>query len=175
MSNLTIENEQSQTSILIKCMSANPYHTITYDWTIDKTVNPDTWNLFKGDTATSQYEIKVIKGQGVAKAWITGKICIENTGCSPTEGLAITVSLQRRLPGESTFSQIVPPQHVNTSEDPILYPFQDKPSQPSDYCYDYRIDVPSDKIDLSATYRVEAIVTIINHCGGEIEIKKEPI
>lgn len=166
MADLIIENEQSQTSITVKCMSANPYHTIAYDWTIDKTVNPDTWNLFKGDTATSQYEINVTKGQEVEKAWITGKICIENTGCSPTEGLAITVSLQRRLPGETTFSQIVPPQTVDTSEDPILYPFQDKPSQPSDYCYVYKIDVPSDKIDLNAIYRVEAIITITNHPGG---------
>jgi hypothetical protein len=39
--------------------TANGTFDRTWNWTIDKTVDPDAWDLFVGDGATSEYEVSV--------------------------------------------------------------------------------------------------------------------
>jgi hypothetical protein len=58
----------------------------TFEWDIEKTVTPDTWNLFTGDSGTSEYTVTVTKGEGVDSDWaVEGEITIENnTGVAAT-------------------------------------------------------------------------------------------
>ena len=63
--------------------TANTSLTRTSNWTIDKSVTPDTWNLFKGDSGTSKYGIAVTKDQGTDSNWkVTGTITVT----SPVDG-----------------------------------------------------------------------------------------
>jgi hypothetical protein len=40
---------------------ADPAYTRTWEWDIEKTVTPDTWDLFDGDTGTSEYTVTVTR------------------------------------------------------------------------------------------------------------------
>lgn len=136
--------------------SALPKYTRTFSWTIDKSVSPNTWNLFTGDSGTSLYTIKVTKGSGIDAAAIYGQICVTNIGDYTTEGLAITVDLEVN-PGGG-FIPVTLGQHVDVSAKPSL-------TSKESYCYDYSITIPSLQIEPGKTYKVTAHVTITNHSG----------
>jgi hypothetical protein len=58
---------------------AHTTFTRTYDWTIDKSVTPETWNLFSGDSGNSKYTVSVTKGEGTDNDWaVNGSITIAN-------------------------------------------------------------------------------------------------
>jgi len=64
--------------------TANPTFTRTWSWTIDKSVTPATWDLFKGDSGTSKYEVLVTKTGYVDSAWaVSGTISIYNPAPDP--------------------------------------------------------------------------------------------
>lgn len=149
-------------------VNAVPEYTRKYSWTIDKTVNPSSIDLFSGDSATFNYTIAVTKAGYVDSAKITGQVCVTNTGLNPTDGLTITVALERRLPGQTSFTTIVQPKSVSTSAAPILYPAPGNPPlEPNSFCYDYSIEIENGDINTSATYRVVASVDIVNHPGND--------
>ena len=53
--------------------------TRTYDWTIDKSVSPASWDLFTGDDATSEYTVSLDKTGFTDSGWtVNGVISIEN-------------------------------------------------------------------------------------------------
>jgi hypothetical protein len=53
--------------------------TRTYGWTIDKSVTPDTLNMFRGDSGTSNYTVSVTKDDGTDSDWrISGTIHVAN-------------------------------------------------------------------------------------------------
>jgi hypothetical protein len=59
--------------------TANTTFTRTWDWSIDKTVTPATWDLFTGDSGTSEYTVAVTKTGYTDSAWaVSGTITIEN-------------------------------------------------------------------------------------------------
>jgi hypothetical protein len=61
--------------------TADATFTRTFNWTIDKSVTPDTWDLFRGDTGTSQYTVSVDKDSGTdSDAAVSGTITIDNPG-----------------------------------------------------------------------------------------------
>ncbi len=67
--------------------TANTSLTRTFDWTIDKSVSPETWDLFKGDSGTSEYTVKVEKNQGTDSKWkVTGTITVT----SPINNASVT-------------------------------------------------------------------------------------
>ena len=58
---------------------ADTTFTRTYNWDIRKSVTPDTWDLFTGDSGTSQYTVSVDKTGYTDSAWaVAGTITIEN-------------------------------------------------------------------------------------------------
>jgi len=60
--------------------------TRTYNWTIDKSVEPATWDLFRGDDGTSEYTIEVHKTGYTDSDWaVTGTITVENDGGADAE------------------------------------------------------------------------------------------
>src|SRR3989344_8771802 len=58
--------------------TADEESEITYDWTIDKSVTPATWDLFNGDSGTSEYTITLNKSVGTTSHSVTGTITIHN-------------------------------------------------------------------------------------------------
>lgn len=61
--------------------TATTTFTRTFGWDISKSVDPATWNLFTGDTGTSDYTVGVTKDAGTDSAWaVSGTITIDNPG-----------------------------------------------------------------------------------------------
>lgn len=78
--------------------------TRTHDWTIDKSVSPDSWDLFTGDSGTSDYTVSVDKGEGVDSAWkVTGTIKVTApvaaTVTSVTDTLSPDIAADVDCPG----------------------------------------------------------------------------
>lgn len=66
-----------------------------YEWEIEKTGTPD-WNLFDGDTGTSEFTVTVTKSPGTTTSSISGTITIENPA-----PVAITVKVTDSIDGQS--------------------------------------------------------------------------
>jgi hypothetical protein len=66
--------------------TAQTSFTRTYGWEIVKSVEPETWDLFTGDSGTSLYTVAVFKDDGTDGDWmVTGTITItNNTGQNAT-------------------------------------------------------------------------------------------
>lgn len=136
------------------------YYTRTFHWTIDKSVTPDTWNLFTGESGTSTYTIAVTKDQGTDEAWLSGRVCVTNGGDRSTENLTIVVMLYNGYPPPNDLLTLVT---VNVSGNPVLDPGETG-------CYPYRLDIPFSggafpQPKPGGTYKVTANVTITNHSG----------
>jgi hypothetical protein len=59
--------------------TADTTFTRTWEWDIDKSVTPDTWDLFTGDSGTSEYTVEVTKTGFQDSDWaVSGTITIEN-------------------------------------------------------------------------------------------------
>ncbi|HWQ27723.1 MAG TPA: hypothetical protein VNN12_01720 [Dehalococcoidia bacterium] len=55
--------------------------TRTWNWTIDKSVTPDSWNLFTGESGTSEYTVTVTRTGFTDSAWaVAGQITVSNAG-----------------------------------------------------------------------------------------------
>jgi hypothetical protein len=60
--------------------TATATFTRTFDWDIAKSVTPETWSLFDGDTGTSDYTIELTKNPAVdTDPAVSGTITIDNT------------------------------------------------------------------------------------------------
>ncbi len=134
--------------------------TITYGWTIDKSVTPDTWNLFRGDSGTSRYTIAVTKDSGTEEAWVEGQVCVANGGAVATENLTIVAVLQD---GYGPPNDYLTEALVDVSGNPVLDPGETG-------CYAYRVNIPITggpypQPHAGGTYKVTANVTITNHSG----------
>lgn len=59
--------------------TATTSFTRTHDWTIDKSVTPATWDLFRGDSGTSEYTVAVDKtGFTDSEHAVSGTITVSN-------------------------------------------------------------------------------------------------
>jgi drug/metabolite transporter superfamily protein YnfA len=162
---LPVEAQGQAGTTLTATVDVYPHWTITYGWTIDKSVTPTTWDLFSGDSGTSQYTITVTKDGGTEAAWVDGQVCVTNGGAVATENLEITAVLQD---GYGPPNDFLTSALVDLSSNPVLDPGETG-------CYDYRVDIPITggafpQPHAGGTYKVTANVTITNHSGhlGEL-------
>lgn len=137
-------------------VSAEAHNEQEATWTIDKSVTPDQWNLFEGDTGTSKYTISVTKTLGSDEAFIDGVVTVTNGGAEATENLSITVVLTMP-PSQDPINSI----NVDVSSNPVLDP--GSPGETGTYAYS--ISIPEGDITPGAEYKVTANVTITNHSG----------
>jgi len=76
--------------------TANTTFTRTFAWTIDKSVNPEAWDLFDGDSGTSDWTVAVTKDEGTDSNWaVSGTITIEN----PSDQDAVIESVEDAISG----------------------------------------------------------------------------
>jgi hypothetical protein len=133
--------------------TATGHLTRTFHWTIDKSVSPDNWDLFSGDSGSSNYTINVTKDSGTDTTNVTGEICVTNGGAVPTENLAISDEVQYKH-GSGQFQPLTT-SSVDLGSKPVLGPSESN-------CYPYSIDITP---EAGAEYRNVAHVTITNHGG----------
>ena len=67
--------------------------TRDWDWDIEKSVFPDRWDLFVGDTGTSEYTVVVTRGEDVEESSLFGNFCVENIGSVEAENVVVTLDL----------------------------------------------------------------------------------
>ncbi|MEM2370775.1 MAG: SdrD B-like domain-containing protein [Candidatus Bathyarchaeia archaeon] len=148
------QNQGQAGTTLEANVTATGYWTKTFTWTIDKSVTPDTWHLFQGDSGTSNYTITVTKDSGTDKYGVSGNVTVTNRGESATEGLKIVVQVEYKTTGAGQFQPL--PGASQT-----IIPNQQIPAGGS-LSYDYSIEFTPVE---GAIYRVAAKVTITNHSG----------
>ncbi len=154
--NFTVGAPTPSGTTLSASVSATPTYTRTFEWTIDKSANATTLNLFKGDSADVKYTITATKSSGTDAATLSGNVVVTNTGTVATTGLAITVEAQRLI--GATWTQIVSPTSVDASSNPTLDPNEQG-------TYAYSLTLGSSDVASGDSYRVVAHVTITNYAG----------
>jgi hypothetical protein len=126
--------------------------TRIWNWSIEKSVTPQHWDLFVGDSGTSRYTVTVTKEGYTDVVSVSGEVCVTNGGERTTENLTIYDHVQYKT-GSGQY-QDLPGASVT------LTPGELAPGEAR--CYDYEIEfeaVPG------ATYRNVATITITNHSG----------
>ncbi len=85
---ITCTFTNSPVSPLVIEKTASATFTRTFGWTIEKSVTPATWNLFTGDTGTSEYTVAITKDNGTDSNWaVTGTISITNPSGNPAANI----------------------------------------------------------------------------------------
>ncbi|HXV34733.1 MAG TPA: hypothetical protein VD769_12040 [Gaiellaceae bacterium] len=139
----------SATSPIQAYKTATPHWTKTFEWTIEKSVSPDSWNLEAGQSGTSTYTVTVTKSLASETIWVDGEVCVENVSQTPTENLKVVDRLQALVGGEVITLASVP---LDMSINPVLDPGEKQ-------CYPYSIEFTP---VAGATYRNNARVTVTN-------------
>lgn len=137
-------------------VSINAHHEREFKWTIDKSVEPDTLNLFRGDSGTSEYTVSVTKDEGTLHAYIDGEVCVTNGGAEATQNLQIVGELRNGIPPPNDLVTTFP---ISVSDKPVLDPGET-------HCYPYSVDIPADRIHAGAPFKITANTTITNHAPG---------
>ena len=140
---------------LSETVDCYPHYTRTFNWTIDKSVAPDAWDLFKGDAGTSQFTITVTKDAGTDAAWIDGEICVTNGGAVATENLTFTIDLTNGLPPPNDW---LATYSVDISSHPVLLAGET-------FCYSFSAVIPAADIHPSGPYKIWGHPKITNHAG----------
>jgi hypothetical protein len=140
-------------------VTATAYWTRSYSWTIEKTVDPSYQELYIGESGTSTYTITVTKDGFTDKYFISGVVYVTNNGTKyATENLAIKIELLIQDPDTPGGFVSITTAPVDVSSNPVLDPGETG-------VYTYTITIPSDYVNLLATYKITAHVTITNHSG----------
>ncbi|MDH7555889.1 MAG: SdrD B-like domain-containing protein [Candidatus Methanosuratincola sp.] len=89
---------------------AKTSYTRTWQWDIEKSVDPSEWHLFKGDSGTSTYTIQVTKTGYVDSGWsVSGSISITNN-----EDFAVNIT---------SVTDVVSPDIAANVEFPVTFPY----------------------------------------------------
>jgi hypothetical protein len=143
-------------------VTATAHNDDVFKWTIDKSVTPDTWDLFEGDSGTSDYTVSVTKDSGTVHNYFDGQICVTNGGAEDSQNLTIVVQLKD---GYEPPNDVIASAPVDVSGHPIL-------AAGETHCYSYSIDVPSidqfnnPQPNPGHSYKITANTTIDNHAPG---------
>ena len=93
---MPVSAQQAGTT-LTATKTATGHSTQTFEWSIEKSVSPDTWNLLPGETITSQYSIAVTRSTASVQASVKGQICMTNRSSFATENLQIVDVVQSKV------------------------------------------------------------------------------
>lgn len=127
----------------------------TFSWTIEKTTEHETLQLFDGDAAAARFTVTVTRGDSANVSGVASEICVDNSGDSPTEGLLITDKVQFHT-GDENWQDL---EGATAS----IEPAEQIPAGGSQ-CYDLAI---SFEPQANGVYRNVAAVTITNFAGSE--------
>jgi protocatechuate 3,4-dioxygenase beta subunit/uncharacterized protein (DUF2141 family) len=134
-------------------VTATAYWTRTFNWTIEKSVVPNSWEFYPGESGTSTYTITVTKDGYTDAYFINGTVSVKNNGSVATENLTITIELRDGFPPPN---ETIATASVDVSSNPVL-----DPGETGEYQYEIAIPPPIG----NGTYKITANVTITNHSG----------
>jgi hypothetical protein len=134
-------------------VTATAYWTRTFSWTIEKSVEPDYWEFYPGESGKSTYTITVTKDGYTDAYFINGTVYVTNGGERATENLAITIELRDGFPPPN---DTIATASVDVSSNPVL-----DAGETGEYQYEIAIPPPIG----TGTYKITANVTITNHSG----------
>lgn len=125
---------------------------LVYGWSVAKTVDQPTLNLFKGDQATVTYTVTATKGPGqVGAATISGNVTVVDGGAVDTQGLRGTVTLTAPPSTTPIDTQTLPiGSELSANGGTGTYPYS----------------FTETGLTLGASYKVTADITIDNHSGS---------
>lgn len=124
-----------------------------WKWSINKSVTPASWNLFNGDSATSQYTVTVTKTGYEDTTYVSGEVCVTNGGSVATQNLTIYDHIQYKV-GSGQFTDL-------SGGSQTITPGELAPGETE--CYPYKINFTP---VAGANYRNVASITITNHSGS---------
>lgn len=122
-----------------------------FNWTIDKSVNPEAIDMFTGDSANATYTINATKITTNTFV-VSGEICVTNGGAFTTTDLTIVDQVQYKT-GSSKYQDVPGASQTIT-------PAQLAPGETECFAYSIEFTPISD-----ANYRNSVEVTITNHGG----------
>jgi hypothetical protein len=131
--------------------TATGHWTRSFEWTIDKSVTPDTHVLKTGESGTSMYTVALTKSIASESIWVDGEVCVTNNGDVATENLVIedrVIALHDA--GQRTLVTRTP---LDLSSNPVLDPGESA-------CYPYSF--PITPFPGATGYQNEARATITN-------------
>ena len=140
--------------------TANAKNEQVYDWSIAKSVAPDTWYLYPGDQGTSQYTVSVTKSATTSDVCtVRGTVSLTNALGRATKDLTIEVYVQKKAPG-GTFGS---PSDKVTIKPPAQLPNGQTGT------YSYEIQLPAGYVQPGYSYQV--VVKVID-TGYNTQITK---
>jgi hypothetical protein len=140
----------SATTPLDAYKTATGHWERSFQWTIEKSVTPDSWTLRTGDSGTSTYTIVVTKDAGSDSVWVDGEVCVTNNGAVATENLKIAERVRAILPADE---KIIIVDTIDVSANPVLDPGES-------HCYPYSFAITP--VAGAIGYENRARVTITN-------------
>lgn len=126
---------------------------VLYAWQIAKSVTPATWNLFAGDSGTSEYTVSATKSTVYNRATFVGKVVVTNGGTVATEGLTINVKIYDDPGAGGNLVMTIP---VSVSG-PLA------PGETKEFNFSGYVNNPGDFS--GKTLKATADITITNHSG----------
>lgn len=153
------EDPPNQTT-LSATKTATGHWDRTYRWTIDKSVDPETLDMFTGDSGDVEYTIEVDRTGYDDTFYVDGEICVTNGGAVETDDLTIVDEIQYKWDGKQFDDYSLTTQTIDLGEFDALGPGES-------HCYPYSVSfTPVDKgPGVEVLYRNVAHVTITNHAG----------
>lgn len=139
---------------LTETVTANGRWMRTFSWTIDKSVVPAAWEMFKGDSGASQYTVAVTKDAGVDAYSVVGEICVANGGEVATQALLIKAVVQHSV-GNEQFHEYAS-DLVDLEDGAVI-------EAGATHCYPYTVAFTP---EAGAEHRVFANTIIMNHSGS---------
>ncbi|PZC51410.1 FxLYD domain-containing protein, partial [Mesotoga sp. TolDC] len=122
----------------------------TYDWEIEKSIDPESVELKLGESATLTYTINATRTPVERDFALSGALNLNSTGELPASNISITVMLQYLLGDVYTDLEGFAAINVDTSATPTL-----NPGESSSYKYDFGFD-PKEGVN---EYRILASIT----------------
>lgn len=135
--------------------TATGHWTRSFEWTIDKSVTPDTHALQTGESGTSTYTVALTKSAGTDSIWVDGEVCVTNNGDIPTENLVVEDRVIAIHDGG--LRTLVKKTPLDLSSNPVLDPGESA-------CYAYSF--PLTPYPGATGYQNEARATITNDPRG---------
>jgi len=129
---------------------------VSYDWTIQKSVDPGALELIQGDSDDVAVQIDVTRGEGTTETVIgvRGTITVTSTGEHPTENLQIVDTVERHLNGNDW--EVLYSTEVDLGDDDVIDPHETVE-------YDYEIIFTNDDVSPGDCLRNVVYVIITNH------------
>jgi hypothetical protein len=138
--------DQTETTLEVVSITTTPHWMINYEWKLEHSAEPNSWEMWKGDRGRSLFTIAATRSDGNTSAWIQGEVCILNGGVETIQDPVVLVELQAA-------GAVIAVTEANNDISTLLAPSQKT-------CLRYRLEIPSAYILPGGSYSVRAAANV---------------